>query len=125
MVVLDAYAWIEYFFGSKSGYKVNKIIEKEKCYTLESNISEVYAWALREKEPFAPVLKIIKENSEIIPVTLKDWIRATELREKVREKKKGFGIIDSLLLVFQEKTKEKIVSGDSHFKGMKNVLFLD
>ncbi|HEC87986.1 MAG TPA: type II toxin-antitoxin system VapC family toxin, partial [Thermoplasmata archaeon] len=46
-VLIDSWAWIEYFRGSKSGEKVRKYIEgREKAIISAINIAEVYRWIL-------------------------------------------------------------------------------
>ncbi|HHF55597.1 MAG TPA: type II toxin-antitoxin system VapC family toxin, partial [Thermoplasmatales archaeon] len=47
-VLIDSWAWIEYFRGSEYGGKVKKYIEgKEKAIISAINIAEVYRWILR------------------------------------------------------------------------------
>ena len=39
--ILDSYAWIEYFRGSKKGEKVREFIQNEKCFTPSIVIAEL------------------------------------------------------------------------------------
>ena len=123
-MIIDAYAWIEYFCGSKEGQKVDAIIRKKECYTLECNLSEIYDWTIKAKQDFAFALKIIAAQSKILPINRANWIRGTEIKIEQRKKHKDFGLIDALMLAKQEEMKCKIISGDKHFKHIKNVVYL-
>jgi len=64
--LLDTYAWIEYFLGTKKGAIVKKLISNNSSLiTLDSSISEIYLWCLREEKDFNKVLSIIKTYSHI------------------------------------------------------------
>ena len=123
-MIIDSYAWIEYFFGSKKGMELNGLLGNPGLYTLESNLAEIYEWALRNNDDFKICHKIIVSNSNIIPINRKDWLRGVELKAKMRVKQKDFGMLDALMLAKQEELGCKIITGDPHFKGMKNVVFL-
>lgn len=123
-MIFDSYAWVEYLFGTEQGKRVDELIEKNNCYTLESNLAEIYDWSIRQNQDFETVSRIISSKSEILQITRKDWLRATEIKLKMRKTKSKFGIIDALTMAKQEELKCKIVTGDPHFKGEKNIIFL-
>jgi len=66
--VIDSYAWIEYFMGTKAGDEVKSIIENsEEKITPTICLAEIYAKTLKvENEELAEKQKIfIKERSVI------------------------------------------------------------
>ena len=127
MFLIDAYAWIEYFRGSKKGKKVAEIVDdsKTEILTLESTLAEIKGWALREGERFDELYFVIRHDSRIVHSTLDEWLRAAELRFEIKKKKPRFGMMDALLIAAKEKYKCMILTGDPHFESIKDVLFID
>ena len=124
--LLDTYAWIEYFLGTKKGAIVKKLISNNSSLiTLDSSISEIYLWCLREEKDFNKVLSIIKTYSRIEPIILIHWIEAAKIREQKRKTMKDFGLIDALILAKQQELNAKIITGDPHFRNLKDVEFLN
>ena len=125
--ILDTYAWIEYFIGSKKGEAVRDLIKSNKntLFTIENCISELVQWCLEENINISKVLNIVRINSEIISVDLDDWIEAVKIKFHKRREIKDFGLMDAIILVKQEKFNCKIITGDKHFKNLSDVLFLD
>jgi predicted nucleic acid-binding protein len=123
-MIIDAYAWIEYFFGSEKGKKVRDVMEKNECYTLESNLAEIYEWSKKNEEDFLFLQKIIIVKSRILSINRKDWLRGVEIKLEKRKKQKDFGLIDGLMLAKQEELKCGLITGDKHFKSIKNIIYL-
>ncbi len=127
MHIVDTYAWIEYFIGSEKGEKAAVIIDdqNEHLITVECCLAEIRGWTLREMQNFNEIYALVKSNSEILRVFTRMWIRAAEIRHEVRKTVPGFGLIDSLMLAIQEEKRCMVLTGDPHFEGMKNVVFLE
>ena len=125
--IIDSYAWIEYFIGSKKGEVLKNLLSESKYefYTVECCLAEICGWGLKNNLDFEKLLKIIKANSLVIPICEKDWILAGKTRHEQRKTQNDFGLIDSVILVKQKEYSAKVVSGDLHFKELKDVLFLD
>ncbi len=123
--IIDTYAWIEYFRGSKLGKKVKKILEKKKCATLESTLAEIITHALRENEPHDLMIREIKSLSIILPVMIGLWFLAAKTRHEMRKKKANFGLMDAIMLAKARELKAKVVTGDSHFKNLKEAVYLE
>ena len=69
--VIDSYAWIEYFMGTKTGEKVKPTIEgQEEKITPTICLAEIYAKTLRvENQELAEKQRIfIKEKSALAPL---------------------------------------------------------
>lgn len=124
--IIDSYAWIEYFIGSAKGRILNKLFSSEKnmFFTVECCLAEIQGWALRENQGFDRLFKIIKANSDIIEIEQEDWVDAAKERFEQRKKQKDFGLIDAVILVKQKQLRCDVVSGDSHFKKLKGVVFM-
>lgn len=124
--LLDSYAWIEYFIGSKKGLVVKKIIDNKgnELFTADCCLSEIKLWALQEKLDFSTYFSAIRMNSNLIEISSLDWLNGAVEKFEKRKKIHDFGIIDALLLVKQKELNCRIITGDSHFKNLKNIEFL-
>ncbi len=125
--IIDSYAWVEYFLGSKKGEVLRKLFSdgKNNFFIVECCLAEINGWAIKNKLNFEEHYKIIETNSEILELNEEAWIKAAEEKAEQRKTEKNFGLIDAVILVKQKELKCKIVSGDKHFKKLKNVLFLN
>ena len=124
--IIDSYAWIEYFIASKEGEILKNLIldEKNQFFTVECCLVEINGWALLNNKDFAVILNVLYANSSIIKLTENDWIEAAKERFEQRKVHKDFGLIDAVILTKQKQLNYKIISGDKHFKNLKNVLFI-
>jgi len=124
--IVDTYAWIEYFTGSKSGLALKYLLDNKnnKFITMECCLAELKGFCLREYSDFNKMYNIIKKNSIVLPVLNEHWLQAADIKHEIRKKVKDFGIIDSILVAKQNELKCVIVSGDRHFKDMKRVVYV-
>lgn len=124
--IIDTYSWIEYFDGTKKGEKLNELFleEKSKFITLESTLSELFSHCIRKGFEFEKIYELIKLNSIILPVLREHWLNAAKIKHDVRKKIKDFGLMDSILLARQKELGGEIITGDTHFKNMKNIVFI-
>jgi len=122
----DAYAWVEYFRGTEKGKRAAALIDdpKKDILTLESTLSEVKCWALRERKPFEELYLAVRRNSRIIHPALEDWLRAAELRFEIRRSVQDFGLMDALLLAAAERTGSTVLTGDPHFRKLAGAIFI-
>jgi len=125
--LIDSYAWIEYFNGTKKGEVLKKLfLDENKIFlTVECCLAEMKGWALKNNVHFDPFYRMIHANSQIVKVTEQNWLAAAEERFHQRISRPNFGMIDAVLLVKQKELQAKVVSGDIHFKNLKDVIFMD
>lgn len=123
-VVVDSYAWVEYFLGSEKGGKAKRIIEKEgnELFTPDVCMAEIKFWALQANKDFAEIQRIIRANSAVMETFSNDWLEAAEVKFEKRKKFKGFGLVDALLIVKQGQLDAAILTGDEHFRGHKGAI---
>ena len=125
--VIDSYAWIEYFMGTKTGEKVKPIIENtEEKITPTICLAEIYAKTLRvENGELAEKQRIfIKEKSALAPLDEKTAVEAAMLTSKLKREIPGWGLADSIVYATALIKKAEVVTGDEHFKKLKNVTFI-
>jgi hypothetical protein len=87
------------------------------------HIVDTYAWIEyfigSEKGEKAAVI-IDDPNEHLITVEC----CLAEIRHEVRKTVPGFGLIDSVILAVQEEKRCMVLTGDPHFEGVKDVVFL-
>ena len=122
-VLIDSWAWIEYFKGSKSGGQVKEIIEDsdERAVISAVNVAEVYGWILRYYDEGVAEEKraAMRERAFVCDV---DEEIAVEAARTKQQKKWGLG--DAIVFATAKKSEATIVTGDPHFRDLENVIFL-
>ncbi len=126
LYLIDSYAWVEYFLGSKKGEVLSNLFsgEENQFLTLDCCLAELKGWALKNNQDFNQIFMVIRANSRIVNATEYNWIEAGEERFKQRKVQPNFGLIDALRLVKQKEFSCKIISGDHHFQNFKGIIFM-
>jgi len=125
--VIDSYAWIEYFMGTKAGEKVKDLIENsEEKITPSICLAEVYAKALKvESQEIAEKQKIfMKEKSSIAYLDESIAVESAKVNVRMKKEIDGWGLADSIVYATAVIKKAEVVTGDEHFKKLKNVVFI-
>jgi len=132
-IVIDTYAWIEIFIGSKNGEKAKEMLQKaEEIYTPDVVIAEIARKYLREgmkEQSILERLTTIEETSEIIPIDKKIAFESAkcylELIEKAKTRKlKAPSLFDAIVLATVKTLGAKLVTGDEHFEEINETLWI-
>jgi predicted nucleic acid-binding protein len=125
--VIDAYAWIEYFRGSKHGEKVKRYVETENAATPTVVIAELSRKLLMETKRGAETaegrkakLDFIGTSTIIVDLSRDIAELSGEIDVERKNKMKNWGLADSMILVTARKSNAKVVTGDKHFVDLKN-----
>jgi len=124
--VIDAYAWIEYLIGSESGAEVNTILEKEtnEIYTCAVTVAEVISKVAREGRDVKVAYDVLLNNSQVVKVDEELSKETGLLHAEMRKTEKDFGLADAYVLATARKLKSKRLTGDTHFKSVKEAVLL-
>ncbi len=124
--IIDAYAWIEYLEGSSRGVKIRNIVEnsKNKVYTCAVTIAEIVSKFLRRNFDPETAFNAIIADSHVISVNDKLSFVAGQLHAEMRKHVKDFGLADAYILACAKNYNAKIVTGDPHFKNVKDVVMI-
>lgn len=124
--IVDSYAWVEYFKASDKGLEVKNIIEDQKneIFVPQVVISEVVSSIKRQKMDPAEAAKTMFSLSSIIDATKEDCILVGLLHADMRKTIKDFGLGDSFVLFSAQKMNAKILTGDPHFKHIKEAVMI-
>ncbi|MBC7130454.1 PIN domain-containing protein [Candidatus Bathyarchaeota archaeon] len=130
---MDTYAWIEIFLGSHQGEKAKEVIQNsEEAYTPDIVLAEIARKYLREgakEQTINERLKTIEETSEIAHIDKETAIESAkcymELSQKARkEKLKTPSLFDAIILATAKTLNAKIITGDEHFKGLNQTIWI-
>lgn len=124
--IVDAWAWIEYFKGSEYGAKLNDIIEDPTTdiYTCAITVAEITSKTARESRDVEAAYNMLLSNSQIIKLDEQISKQAGIFHYKMRQTIKDFGIADAFILAAADKFEAKIITGNPHFKGLKNAIMI-
>ena len=123
-MLLDTYAWIEFFQGSEKGKKVENILKREKCYTGIVSLAEVIEWCLKNDFNPKKFLDIINKGSIVIGLNESIVLLAGEINFQNKKRISNWGMIDSLIYATTLFYELKVITGDKHFQDLANVVFL-
>lgn len=123
MLIVDSFAWIEFFKGTEKGKKVLNHLKNSEgsVATTAANYYEVYyritqdAGAVKREE----ALKVIRNVAMIVPINEELAAIAGEIRLR-----KGLSAVDSFTLAAAKKFGGKVLTGDKHFAGLEEALLL-
>jgi predicted nucleic acid-binding protein len=121
-VLIDSWAWIEYWKGGKSSKAAAEYIDgEEEAYVSAINLLETYAWVARYygEGVAKSKLETVERRCFTIPVDKITSIEAAKLKLKHK-----LGIADSVLLATARSLSAKIVTGDTDFRKMDDVIFI-
>ncbi len=125
--VIDAYAWIEYFRGSKPGETAKHYIEEEDSATPTVVIAELSRKLLKEIERGVESvegrrikLEFIGTITEIVDLSRDIAELSGEIDVERKNKVDGWGLADSIILATARRANAKVVTGDKHFADLKN-----
>ena len=123
--LIDSFAWIEYFEWSEIGNKAKEFIDSDnELYSINLTISEVVSRFKRKKFDFESAYNAIVTLSRVTEITPELGKKAGILHAELKEKMKNFGLVDALILTFAKELNAKVVTGDEHFKGFKEAVFI-
>ncbi len=123
--VVDSYAWIEYLDGTEIGRKVSDLIkENNEIFTCVLTIAEVVSKAARKGKDAKIAYDVLTSNSKIIDADEELSLLAGLLHYEMRKTVKDFGLADAYILATAGKLKAKILTGDMHFKNMKEAVLI-
>jgi predicted nucleic acid-binding protein len=124
--VIDAYAWIEYLIGSEAGKRVKTFLETEsnEIYTCAVTVAEVISKTAREGRDPETAYNIIVSDSHIIDIDEELSKEAGILHAKMRKTVRDFGLADAYVLAVARETNSKVLTGDPHFRRIKEAILI-
>jgi predicted nucleic acid-binding protein len=117
LIILDSFAWFEYFAGSNQGARVREALESgERAGTPASCVTELIRKRAREKKPYQKQIDFIERKSEIIPLDLRVAKRAGCISK--------LHFADAIVYASALENGARVITGDKHFAGLPDVELL-
>ena len=120
-VLVDSWAWIEYFKGSPAAQKAKEIIESnEQMFVSAINVSEIYLFLFRNRASEAEkLIKFVMDSSFVIFIDSAIALKAAKIKYEHK-----MGLADAIVRATAEENNAKILTGDEDFKNMQNVIYI-
>ena len=123
--VIDAYAWIEYLDGTDAGSKVTATLENnDDIYTCAVTLAEVVSKVARMGKDAKIAYDVLQSNSQVVIVDEELSFQTGLLHCEMRKTEKDFGLADAYVLATARRLKSKILTGDPHFKSLKEAIMI-
>jgi len=123
-MLLDSWAWIEFFKGSKSGEHVREIIRNNDVYVSVLSLAEVADWCSRNNQNRLKYLGEIKGVAAVLLVDQDVAEKAGTEMMRFRARSPGAGLVDAIIYAQSTANGMRLVTGDKHFDGLEGVEFI-
>ena len=123
IVLIDSWAWVEFFAGSKTGESVKAYVmdENQEIIISSINLAEIYRVALDrfDEKTAEKRRRAMISRCYLIPVDEEIAIMGAKFRHE-----RDWGLGDALIYATAIREGATVLTGDPHFKGLNDVIFL-
>jgi predicted nucleic acid-binding protein len=132
-LTIDSFAWIEVIRGTNLGVHVREALQgADEAFTPSIVLAEVSGACHRTGLPddlIALELSAIREASRVVPISENLSIRSAhaldELRFRAKERRIGPpGLADALVLATAREENSRLLTGDRHFQGLPETIWI-
>lgn len=124
-MLLDSFAWMEYFMGTLKGEKVKRFVEdNSQLYTSPIVIAEIYSKSRRTDGNEQERTDFIMKRCAVVVLDEKIAIEAAKIHAENKVKTPDFGLADAIILASARSRNMKVLTGDSHFKNFEDAVML-
>lgn len=124
-IVLDSFAWVEYFKGEPAGRTVDRTLRSDSCGTPTLALAEISDKFHRERRSgLGEALDFIELRTTILPMTRAIAERAGKTKTDRRAVMADFPLADAIILETARENGADLLTGDAHFRGLRGVHFL-
>lgn len=124
--VIDSWAWVEYLEGTEKGEIVRKYVldEKNEIYTNLISLAEIISVVSRKGLDTNIAFNAVSTSSILVNIDENFCKEAGIFHGTIRKTVKDFGLGDTFVTITAHKLRAQILTGDPHFKGMKETVML-
>jgi predicted nucleic acid-binding protein len=122
-VLIDSWAWIEFFQGSNAGAAVMAYLDDDQDLIISAvNLAEVYRWILHfYDERIAEEKKAaMKERCLLIDVDEEIAVEAARIKHRLK-----WGLGNSIVYATARREAASVLTGEGDFQGQNDVIFLN
>ena len=121
-VLIDSWAWIEYWRGGPRSNESAKYVEgSEMALASTVNLTETFFWVLRHygEGKAGEKRETLKKRCFLIPVDEEISVEAARLKQSLKT-----SLADSLILATARSRGAKVVTGDPDFKKIPDAIYI-
>ena len=123
IVLIDSWAWVEFFAGTRIGERVRTfVMDEDQVIIISSiNLAEIYRLALDrfDEQTAEKRRRAMISRCYLIPVDEEIAVHGARLWHK-----RDWGLGDALIYATAIREGAQVLTGDPHFKGLNDVIFL-
>jgi len=124
-MMLDSFAWMEYFMGTQKGEKVKKLVDDDsQLYTSPIVIAEIFSKSLRTDGNADERKEFIMKRCAVVALDVNTAVEAAKIHAQNKIKIPDFGLADAIILASARSRKIKVLTGDPHFKNFSDAIML-
>ncbi|MBS7653186.1 MAG: PIN domain-containing protein [Candidatus Bathyarchaeia archaeon] len=128
VVVFDAYAWCEYVVDGPHAETVAQALQSAyQALTPASALAEVReALERHQVEPsvIKDIMEFIRARSQVVNIDVDVAEKAGEVNFQMKKRAKGWGMLDSFVYAVALLKKGWVLTGDTHFRDLANVIYI-
>ncbi len=125
---LDTSVIIEIFRSekqSKTFDEIFKIIKDEPIFISTIQIGEISDWCLKNNIVPEKRIKKLKQILNVVPLSEKICVEGSKIKNSIRKKgSKKFSLIDGIILSSARSINQKLITMDTDFRKIKDVILL-
>lgn len=127
-VLIDTYAWIEYFRGTKEGELAKEYIESGRKVMTPSivlaELSDKYRRSGKERKWETERRNTVEILSKIVNLSQDSADEAGKIKKRMRKEYSDFPLADGMILAITREQEAKIITGDPHMRDLSEVIDL-
>jgi len=124
-MLIDSFAWIEYFMGTEMGEEVKQVVESDvQLYTSPIVIAEIYSKSLRTDGRAEERRNFIVKRCAVIPIDEEIAVEAAKIHADAKKTMEDFGLADAFVLASARYKSVIVLTGDPHFKDFSESIML-
>ncbi len=124
-MMLDSFAWMEYFMGTQKGEKVKGFIDDDaQLYTSPIVIAEIYSKSLRTDGKAEERKDFILKRCAVVVLDESIAVEAAKIHAENKVKIPDFGLADAIILASARSRRTKVLTGDPHFEHFNDSVML-
>ena len=124
-LVVDSFAWVEYFRGSPTGKEVDRLLSLHPSATPTIVLAELSDKYAREGiSGFARDMDEVDSRTMILPLDRAIAEESGRVKAEARKRIPDFPLADGIVYASAKALGADVLTGDPPFRGWKGVVFL-
>ncbi len=127
-VLIDTYAWVEYFRGTEEGKLAREFIESDRQVMTPTialaELSDKYRRSGKRDVWEGERRHMVEVLSAIVPLSPDSADEAGAIKTEMRREKPDFPLADGMILAIARERGAKVLTGDRHIRDLPEAISL-